>query len=109
MDDTTLNLILDKIDSLEKSMSEKIDNLSKLFDTKINAIKEENNKINEALHEHDIRLDGHDKEINALQHAWAIKAKNIITEVLRFVGTLVLAYVAIKTVPQLKDLITCIL
>ena len=109
MDDITVNLILDKIDSLEKSMSDKIDNLGNLFDQKVNAIKEENAKITETLHDHEVRLDGHDREINALQHVWAIKAKELITAVVKFAGMLVLAYVALKVFPELKELISWIL
>lgn len=109
MDDVTVNLILDKIDSLEKSMSEKIDNLGALFDTKINAIKEENSKINETLQEHEVRLDGHDREINGLQHAWAIKAKELITAVIKFAITLLLVYIVLKVCPGLKELVALIL
>lgn len=109
MDDITVNLILDKIDSLEKSMSDKIDNLGALFDQKVNAIKAENEKITEALHDHEVRLDGHDREINALQHVWAIKAKELMITVLKFAGTLLLAYVVLKVFPGLNELISWIL
>lgn len=101
----TFQLILDKIDSLEKSMSDKIDALSALLNHKIDTIEAKNTNTESKLAEHEGWLKRHDKDISCLQNADATKAKNIVREVLKYGGGVLIAFVFYKLFPWIAEVI----
>ena len=101
----TFKLILDKIDSLEKSMSDKIDALSALLNHKIDTIEAKGASTESKLSEHEGWLKRHDKDISCLQNSDATKAKNIVREVLKYGGGVLIAFVFYKLFPWIAEVI----
>ena len=101
----TSKLILDKVDALEKSMSEKIDALSALLNHKIDTIEAKGASTESKLSEHEGWLKRHDKDISCLQNSDATKAKNIIREVLKYGGGVLIAFTFYKLFPWISEVI----
>ena len=101
----TFNLLLDKIDALEKSMSEKIDALAKLVDQKIATVESANERVECKLKEHEGWLERHDDEIITLKTSGAESAKKIVLEIAKYAGVFFLAYVFYKVFPNITEVI----
>ena len=86
-------------------MSDKIDALSALLNHKIDTIEAKGASTESKLSEHEGWLKRHDKDISCLQNTDATKAKNIIREVLKYGGGVLIAFTFYKLFPWIAEVI----
>lgn len=103
--ETTVDLILSKIDAVEKNMLDKMDSMKELFSQKIQTIESNNCKTEERLDEHEEWLERHNTEITALKNTDGEKAKQIVSSVLKVVGGIILAYILYRAFPNVMEVI----